>query len=169
MGIASGNPYVLDGNEWVATKELIPCTHGPTKLCRRECFEAIGGIQRNLGWDGIDDWNARMLGWETVTLGYLRVLHHRTWGAATGTLKSRVEQGQGDYFMGYHPLYMLFRGIRRMANKPYVIGGLMMLWSYVASWLTRREQVEPELGRFVRRTQLRVLASLLPISRGVDY
>lgn len=161
LGIASGLTYVFHGNEWVTEKARHSCTQGPTKLYRRECFEAIGGIQRSLGWDGIDDWKARMLGWQTVTFEYLRVLHHRAEGAAAGTLKSRVEQGQGAYFMGYHPLYMFARGIRRMISRPYVIGGCVMIWGYVASWLARREQVEPELVRFVRRTQLRLLASLV--------
>lgn len=161
LGIASGQPYVFNGKDWVTGKSLLPCTQGPTKLYRRECFEAIGGIRRSLGWDGIDDWTARMLGWQTVTFKHLRVLHHRTWGAATGSLKSRIEQGQGAYFMGYHPLFMLVRGIRRMVNRPYVVGGCAMIWGYVGSWLARREQVEPELIRFVRRTQLQLLASLV--------
>jgi len=56
---------------------------------------------------------------------------------------------------------MLLRCIRRMVDRPYVVGGLLMIWGYVASWLARREQVEPELARFVRRTQLRLLASLV--------
>jgi glycosyltransferase involved in cell wall biosynthesis len=161
LGIASGQPYAFDGQEWVTEKPLIPCTHGPTKLYRRECFEAMGGIPRSLGWDGIDDWKARMLGWQIMSFEYLKVLHHRAWGAATGTFKDRVEQGQGAYFMGYHLLYMLLRCIRRMVDRPYVVGGLLMIWGYVASWLARREQVEPELARFVRRTQLRLLASLV--------
>lgn len=161
LGIASGQTYVFNGREWVTGKALHPCTQGPTKLYRRECFEAIGGIPRSLGWDGIDDWKARMLGWRTVTFEYLKVLHHRNEGAATGTLKSRVEQGQGAYFMGYHPLYMFARGIWRMIHRPYVIGGCAVIWGYVASWLAGREQVEPELVRFVRCTQLRLLASLV--------
>jgi glycosyltransferase involved in cell wall biosynthesis len=158
LGIASGQPYVFDGKEWVTEKPLIPCTHGPTKLYRRECFEAIGGIQRSLGWDSIDDWKARMLGWQTASFEYLRVLHHRTWGAATGALKSRVEQGQGAYFMGYHPLYMLARCIRRMVDRPYVLSGLAMLWGYFSDWLKRREKVnDPAMIRFLRQNQLRRL------------
>ena len=167
LGIASGVPIELNGGKWDTWKALHSCTHGQTKLYRRECFEAIGGIPRSLGWDGIDDWKARMLGWQTVAFEYLRVLHHRIQGAATGTLKSRVERGQGAYFMGYHPLYMSLRGIRRMINRPYVIGGCAMIWGYVASWLARREQVESELVRFVRRTQLRLLASLVRSSLSI--
>lgn len=160
LGIASGQPYVFDGKEWVTEKPLIPCTHGPTKVYRRECFEAIGGIQRSLGWDGIDDWKARMLGWQIASFEHLRVLHHRKWGMATGNFKSKIEQGQGAYFMGYHPLYMIARGIRRMVDRPYVIGGLLMIWGYVASWLTGYERIaDPELLRYLRRTQLKLLAS----------
>jgi len=160
LGIASGQPYVFDGREWVTEKPLIPCTYGPTKLYRRECFEAMGGIPRSLGWDGIDDWKARMLGWQIVSFEHLRVLHHRTWGAATGSVKGRVEQGQGAYFMGYHPLYMLLRCVRRMVDRPYVIGGLLMMWGYIAAWLTGRERInDHELIRYLRRTQLKLLTS----------
>ena len=160
LGIASGQPYVFDGKEWGTQTSLIPRTHGPTKLYRRECFEAIGGIRRSLGWDGIDDWQARMLGWQTVTFDYLRVLHHRAYGAATGTIKSKIETGQGAHFMGYHPLYMIARCIWRMIDKPYVIGGLFIFWGYMAGWLTGRERIDDyELIYYLRRTQLKQLAS----------
>ena len=61
--------------------------------------------------------------------------------------------------MGYHPVYAIVRGIRRMADRPYVIGGGLMIWGYVASWLTGRERVDdPDLIRYLRRTQLKQLA-----------
>lgn len=162
LGIASGQVYHRDGAEWFTEKPLIPCTHGQTKLYRRECFEAMGGIPRSLGWDGIDDWKARMLGWQTVSFEYLKVLHYRPMGAATGSLKSRIEQGQGAYFMGYHPLYIIARGIRRMADRPYVAGGLLMIWGYVAAWLTDQERMtDHELIRYLRRTQLKLLTSYM--------
>jgi len=106
LGIASGQIYVFNGKEWVTGGALHSCTQGPTKVYRRECFEAIGGIQRSLGWDGIDDWHARMLGSETVTFKHLKVLHHRNEGAATGRLKSRVEQGRPSTIIGRLPPYL---------------------------------------------------------------
>ncbi|MFZ5917459.1 MAG: glycosyltransferase family 2 protein [Chloroflexota bacterium] len=159
LGIASGQTYVFDGQAWTAGTPLHDCTQGPTKLYRRECFEAIGGIPRSYGWDGIDDWKARMLGWHTETFRRLQVLHHRAEGEATGLLKSRIEQGRGAYFMGYHPAYMLARVARRMVTPPYVTGSLAMAWGYVSSWLARKEQIEPELARYVRRSQLEILIS----------
>jgi biofilm PGA synthesis N-glycosyltransferase PgaC len=162
LGIASGQPYVFNGKEWAKETPLIPCTYGPTKLYRRECFEAIGGLPRSLGWDGIDDWKAQLCGWQIESFEYLRVLHHRNYGEATGALTSRVEQGQGAYFMRYHPFYMLARSVKRMANKPWVIGGLMMLWGYLKAWLTGRERIDdPELIRYLRQTQMRALTARL--------
>jgi glycosyltransferase involved in cell wall biosynthesis len=168
LGITSGGIHVQTNGRWIIERYLTPWTSGPSKVYRRACFEAIGGLRRSLGWDGVDNWHAQMLGWEIGRDKRLRVLHHRPWGAATGNLKSRVEEGQGAYYMGYHPLFMLARGTWRMINRPYVIGGCAMIWGYVASWLTRRERVEPELVRFVQRAQLRLLASLLFKSREMD-
>ena len=147
----------------------MPWTSGPSKVYRRACIEAIGGLRRSLGWDGIDNWHALMLGWEVGRDKRLTVLHHRPPGMATGSLKGRIEEGRGAYFIGYHPLFMLARGIRRMMRRPYVIGGCAMIWGYVSSWLASNEQVEPELVRFVRKAQLKLLTSLLLGTRHKDY
>ena len=169
LGIASGQPYVFDGKEWVTEMPLIPCTYGPTKLYRRECFEAIGGIQRSLGWDGIDDWKARMLGWQTVNFEHLRVLHHRDYGAAIGAIKAKIETGRGAYFMGYHPLYMIARCVRRMVDKPYVIGGLMTMWGYLTGWVVGSKRIDDaDLVRYLRRTQVERLASFVRPRRPVS-
>lgn len=169
LGITSGKINVQTNGRWTPERFLTPWTSGPSKVYRRTCFEAIGGLRRHLGWDGVDNWHAQMLGWEIGSDKCLKVLHHRSWGAATGSLKSRMEEGQGAYYIGYHPLFLFVRSTWRMTSRPYVIGGCAMIWGYVASWLTGSEQVEPELVRFVRRNQLRLLAPLLRKSRDMDY
>ena len=156
LGIAGGECYVLDGGVWVS--EGTHHVRGSTKVYRRECFEAIGGLKRSLGWDGVDVWKARMLGWKTVCFTDLKVLHLRPVGADTGKIKGKIETGRAAYFIGYHPLFMLARGLRRMADKPYVLGGLALLGGYFGDWLTRRERVDdPELINYVRQAQLRAL------------
>lgn len=167
LGIASGQPYTPRGSEWATRQAHYPCTYGPTKVYRRQCFEAIGGLRRSLGWDGIDDWHARMLGWEARSFSHLIVLHHRHYGAAYGKLQGFIEQGQGAYFMGYHPLYLFARAVRRMFIWPYFAAGVGMIWGYLMSWLAGREQVEPELARFVRREQLRLLSGLVRSRLGI--
>jgi hypothetical protein len=129
---------------------------------RRACFEAIGGLVSALGWDGLDEWKAMAQGWEVRSFLHLKVYHYRVTGAATGSLKSRVEQGYGAYYMGYHPLFILARGLRHMRNRPYLIGGLMMIVAYfMAGWRGHERVADPEVIRYVRQTQIRQLAGLL--------
>jgi biofilm PGA synthesis N-glycosyltransferase PgaC len=158
LGIAGGSCYVRTGDGGVLEANDPHHVRGATKVYRRTCFEAIGGLVPSLGWDGIDEWKARMLGWEVRSFPDLKVLHYRPLGTGTGKLRSKIEMGRAAYFIGYHPLFMLARGIRRMADKPYVLGGLAMLWGYFGDWLKRREQVnDPAMIRFVRHNQLKRL------------
>jgi glycosyltransferase involved in cell wall biosynthesis len=162
LGITGGGVYErLDGENWVlqATKDHV---RGPTKVYRRTCFEAIGGLVPALGWDGVDEWKALTLGWKVRSFLNLKVLHYRCTGAATGLLKSRIEQGYGAYYMGYHPLFMIARGMQHMASRPYLVGGIAMIMAYFWAGLRGQERLqEPSVIHFVRRTQLRQLAGLL--------
>jgi biofilm PGA synthesis N-glycosyltransferase PgaC len=163
LGIVGGGVYErLPGRDkWVlqASKDHV---RGPTKVYRRTCFDAIGGLMPALGWDGVDEWQARAIGWEARTFIELKVLHYRFTGAATGALKSKIEQGYGAHYMGYHPLFMIARGIRHMFNRPYLIGGLAMITAYFAAAWRRREQLpDPAIIDYIRRTQLKLLAGQL--------
>jgi len=168
LGITGGGVYErLDGKNWTlqAAKDHV---RGPTKVYRRACFEAIGGLVPALGWDGIDEWKALTLGWEVQSFLYLKVWHYRITGAATGSLKSRIEQGYGAYFMGYHPLFMIARGLRHMLNRPYVMGGLAMILTYFLAWLRGLEQLpDPAVTRYVSQTQWRQLLDLLTTGKPI--
>jgi len=162
LGIAGGGVYERrDGEDWVlrATKDHV---RGPTKVYRRTCFEAIGGLVPALGWDGVDEWKALVLGWQVQSVLELKVYHYRFTGTATGPLRSRIEEGYGAHYMGYHPLFMIARGIRRMFARPYLVGGMAMIIAYFTAWLRGRERLpDPSVILYVRRTQLRQLAGLL--------
>ncbi len=161
LGIAGGGVYEkLDGQKWTldATRDHV---RGPTKVYRRACFEEIGGLVPMLGWDGLDEWQALTMGWEVQSFLELKVFHYRITGAATGSLKARLEQGQGAYTMNYHPLYLIARGLYHLGQRPYVIGGIAMILGYVNAWLRRREQIaEPDVVSYIHRTQLKKLATL---------
>jgi poly-beta-1,6-N-acetyl-D-glucosamine synthase len=162
LGITGGGVYErLSGQTWrlQATRDHV---RGPTKVYRRACFEEIGGLLPVLGWDGVDEWQALTHGWRVRSFLDLEVYHYRATGAATGRLKSRIEQGYGAYFIGYHPLFIIARALRHAFSRPYIIGGLAMIAAYLAAWLGGRQPVpDPAVVRFVRRTQLRQLLGLL--------
>lgn len=158
LGIGGGNCYVNQNGLW--TPEETDQTHvrGATKMYRRACFEAIGGLVAYLGWDGIDEWQARTRGWQVQSFLDIIIYHHRITGAATGLLRGRIEQGRAAYFMGYHPLFMLFRSMRRMVEPPLILGGLALWWGYAGDWLRWREQInDPLMIQFLQKNQLQRL------------
>ncbi|HSQ17941.1 MAG TPA: glycosyltransferase family A protein [Anaerolineales bacterium] len=162
LGIAGGGLYERpDGKTWVlyTTRDHV---RGCTKVYRRGCFEAIGGLVASMGWDGIDEWKALAMGWRVESFLRLPIYHYRFTGAATGYLKSCIEQGGGAYRMGYHPLFMIARGIRRITDRPYVIGGAAMIGAYFVAWLRKQELLaDPPVVRYIRQTQMKKLVGLI--------
>jgi glycosyltransferase involved in cell wall biosynthesis len=162
LGVTGGAVYEkLDGKHWVLQSHR-DHVRGPTKVYRKACFEAIGGLAPTLGWDGLDEWKALSKGWEVQSFMDLKVYHYRITGGATGLIKSRVEQGQGAYCMSYHPLFLIARGIGQLPKKPYIIGGIAMTLAYFMAFLQGRERIsDPAVKKFIRNTQLKKLAGLL--------
>lgn len=162
LGIAGGSLYErIDGKTWTL-RSAPDHVRGPIKMYRRTCFEAIGGLEGVLGWDGIDEWAALAKGWEVRSFDEMHVFHHRATGAATGKLRSKLEQGYGAHYMGYYPLYTLARGIWHMCMRPYVIGGLTLVLGHLLAWLQGHKQYwDQSVLRYVRRTQRKQIASLL--------
>ena len=69
--------------------------------------------------------------------------------------------GRGIWFMGYHPLYAIASGVFRMHERPYVIGGLIIIASYLYAAIRRDPQFEDkEFVRELRRWQLEKLRRL---------
>jgi glycosyltransferase involved in cell wall biosynthesis len=145
---------------------------GTLKCYSRECFEAIGGMREQLGWDIIDETYARMRGYRTRSYEDLVVHHHRPAGSADGTLRGRARHGLGLYMTHFPPGWVTVRAIFRMGRaRPRVIGGVAFLYGYVRAAVTRAPRVEDqEFRRFVRRElrerMLGALRSRLPARAG---
>lgn len=114
---------------------------GPIKTIRKSVFEQMQGFVPMLGWDIIDLVKIRSLGYRTVCLPDLAVLHLRQTAAATGILRGNVRMGHGAYVIGTHPLFALGRAVYRMFEPPYVLAGLALGYGYFKSWFKRAEQM----------------------------
>jgi glycosyltransferase involved in cell wall biosynthesis len=138
--------------------------NGQCQLFRRECFEEIGGYVPNRG--GGIDWiavtTARMKGWETRSFPERTFCHHRPMGTAgSSVMGARFHYGKKDYFLGGHPLWQLFRGTFQMTKKPYIVGGLGLLYGYFSCWITRADRpISDELMQFHRAEQISRLKAL---------
>ncbi len=131
---------------------------GATKIYRRACWDAIGGLLREAGWDTLDEVKANMLGWHTFTFEELRLIHHRHTGGADGSGKNWVKNGRANYVVGYHPLFMLAKCLKRLVAKPYGIASVGLLIGFLSGYFKRLPQVNDRaLIRYLRQQQMRKL------------
>lgn len=155
LGIAGGDVYNItqSGSEL----EVQPRFHvrGATKIYRRGCWEAIGGLLRAPGWDTLDEVKANMLGWRTRSFSDYHVLQHRITGGADGAWKNFVKNGRANYISGYHPAFVAAKCAKRMFAPPYLLGALGILTGYVSGYLNREPQVaDGDLVRYLREQQM---------------
>jgi len=137
LGSASGKVYLeLDNGNFTKERMADEMVAGQVNFYRRECFENIGGFVREVMWDGIAYHRARMEGWQTRSFEDqdLKIIHRRLMGSShQSILTGRKRWGMGQYFMGTHPLYILAIGVYRMLERPFIIGGIMIIWGYLNS------------------------------------
>jgi hypothetical protein len=161
LGIGGGEIYhELDGK---LRLESNPKFHvrGATKIYRRACWEAIGGLYAAPGWDTIDEVKAGMLGWETRAFDDLRLLHHRLTGSAEGLVRDRMKHGVACYISGYHPLFVAASCVYRLIKKPYVVGSMAMCYGFLKGCFTRPPRLDdPQMIKYIRAQQLRRLCGL---------
>lgn len=102
LGMFAGFCYIENEEGNWKKEQLTNNDHirGPLKAYRKECFEAIGGLRKEMGWDTVDELLARYYGWQTQTEEKLQVKHLKP----TGKLyKSSLAKRYGEalYKMDY--------------------------------------------------------------------
>lgn len=162
LGIAGGVLVEPVGSEWRLMKTDPRHVRGALKMYRSECFEAIGGLREQLGWDGIDQAYAQMRGYRTASLPHIVARHHRPCGTADGVLRGRVRGGQTHYILGFSPRWALLKCIKYATLRPVGISGVAFLYGYLRAYLGSVPRVEDvEYRRFRRRDErLRILRAL---------
>lgn len=139
---------------------------GATKIYRRACWEAIQGLWPAAGWDTIDEVKANMLGWKTYSFPELRLLHHRFTGTEEGLVRDRVKHGMACYISGYHPLFVTASCLRRITQKPYVVGAAAIMYGFLkAQWNRPPRPEDQSYVAYIRGQQLRRLFGMETIWR----
>ena len=158
LGIGGGTLYHVERG--VVITETCPLFHvrGATKIYRRTCWDAMGGLRMGPGWDTIDEIKANMLGWRTRNFPNIKAQHLRPTGAAEGAWRDAVKNGQAEYFSGYHPLFMLVKCLKRVVQRPYLTSAAGLFWGFASAYLTRSPKFEDKaLVNYVRKQQMRRL------------
>jgi len=134
---------------------------GATKIYRRACWEAIGGLWPAPGWDTIDEVMANMLGWKTYSFPDLHLLHHRFTGTEEGLFRDRVKHGVACYVSGYHPLFVTASCLHRLTKRPYLVGSVGIMYGFLKAHMSRRPRPENRLYLdYIRSQQLRRLCGM---------
>ncbi|UWQ23185.1 glycosyltransferase family 2 protein [Jannaschia sp. W003] len=161
IGTCSGKPYVRRGGTLVSERRGDEMSVGMTKFYRADCFRDIGGFVHEVMWDAIDCHKARSLGWRAVSWDDpdLRFEHLRPMGSSQVSIwEGKRRHGFGQYYMGSDPLYFAATCAFRMAEPPYVLGGLAMMQGYLGAWTRGTERHgDADLVRYIRAWQRRAL------------
>lgn len=145
LGSASGKPYLLEGEKLILERMNDEMVAGQINFYRRQCFEDIGGFVKEVHWDGIAFHKARMKGWRTRSINdpNLIFIHQRLMGSSEkGIISGRLRWGKGQYFMGTHILYIFAIAFYRIWEKPYVMGGLLILVGYFKAMIEKVPRYE---------------------------
>jgi glycosyltransferase involved in cell wall biosynthesis len=161
LGIGGGGIYHEENGSLVLERNPRFHVRGATKIYKKECWEALGGLVQAPGWDTIDELKANMLGWSTRTFPHLRLSHYRYTGSADGAWKDCIKNGRANYVTGYHPLFMLLKCAARIRKKPYLTGSAGLMWGFVSGYLRRLPRVQDRLLiRYTRAQQMRKIMML---------
>ena len=161
IATCSGKAYIEIGNELVTERHGDETSIGASKFYRVSCFKELGGFVREVMWDGIDCHRCRMKGWNACSWDDpdLRFVHLRPMGSTQqGILTGRMRHGFGQYYMGTGLVWMLATTVYRIPEKPYVVGGLFILFGWIKSWLKGLPRYEEEgFRKFLRNYHRRAL------------
>jgi poly-beta-1,6-N-acetyl-D-glucosamine synthase len=162
LGIGGGVLVEQVGSEWRLMRTAPHHVRGALKLYRRECFEAIDGVQELLGWDGIDQTYARMRGYATRSFEHIVARHHRAVGSADGILRGRVRGGATHYALGFSFPWVVLKALKYGRMRPVGISAAAFMYGYLqAMWHSAPKVQDAEYRRFVRRDERRRLLGAL--------
>ena len=161
IATCSGKAYIERNGHVENERHGDETSIGASKFYRMSCFKAIGGFVREVMWDGIDCHRCRMLGWIACSWDdpELRFIHLRPMGSSQHSVfAGRMRHGYGQYFMGTGLPWMIATAIYRIPERPYVIGGLLILLGWLKNALQGNPRYEdPQFREFLCRYQWRAL------------
>ncbi|MGD0792496.1 MAG: glycosyltransferase family A protein [Terriglobales bacterium] len=155
LGIAGGGLYIeKDGHMEL---ELEPAYHvrGAVKMYRRQCFEQIGGLATQIGWDTIDEVYAWTKGWKTRSFFQYRVSHRRPTGFGLCTSRIYFERGKAEYFSWSSPLFVLIKTAKIALGEIAPLKALRFLAGFICGYLAQERRIQDPLFVKTRRDQQR--------------
>ena len=152
LGIASGTCYERIDGEFRERHVTGDHVWGAARAYRKEVLPVVMPLEPRMGWDGIDQIKANLVGWRTATFKELPFFHHRPEGARDGAGRNaRVNQGRASYYMGYRPTYLVLRSVFALRHDRAALG---LVWGYAREAAARGPRcADPSIRDYVRSQQ----------------
>ena len=161
LGIGGGTIYQSENGQSRVDSVGDPPFHvrGATKIYRRACWENISPLIKSPGWDTLDEVKANLHGWTTRTFADQKLIQLKPTGGADGNWHNWFKNGRANYIVGYHPVFMLLKCVKRAFHKPFLLVSMALLAGFCSGYILRIPQAsDDEAIRYLRRQQiLRVL------------
>ncbi|MBV8551255.1 MAG: glycosyltransferase family 2 protein [Acidobacteriaceae bacterium] len=161
LGIAGGGLYVESACG--VRLERAPEYHvrGAVKMYRRECFQQIGGLAPQIGWDTIDEVRAWTKGWSTRSFFQYRVIHRRPTGGGLKLNRIYFERGKAEYYTWSHPLFVLAKALKLTREFKRCDAPACFVAGFCACYLQSLPRLQDrDFVRTRRRQQLGRVATL---------
>jgi len=130
------------------------------QLFRKKIFDSIGGYlpMPYGGSDTVAEDMVRMSGYEVKSFKQLIVRHHKPILSGEGWQKGAIRQGKMDYSIGTHPLFEMFRCLRRIIyGKSRALVVFRIIGYFMAVVKNEKSSLAPDIIKFIRKRQMRKL------------
>ena len=149
LGMASGTCYELERGEWRQRHVTGSTVWGAARAYRRECLHEVLPLEQRMGWDGVDEFRANALAWNTEVYQELPFCHHRREGQRDGSARrARFAQGQAARYLGYRFWYLVLRALWHARREPAAA-------AMIQGYLTAALRGGPSLANTEARSYLR--------------
>ncbi len=153
LGIAGGGLYIEKNGTLQLEMEPLYHVRGAVKMYRRACFEQIGGLTTQIGWDTIDEVRAWMHGWKTRSFFEYQVIHRRPTGLGLPSNRIFRERGKAEYYSWSSPLFVVMKTGKIAITDSAPFKALNFLGGFVWAYVAREQRLEDKRFVEVRRTQ----------------
>jgi poly-beta-1,6-N-acetyl-D-glucosamine synthase len=167
LGIAGGGLYNEDHGELRLERDPDFHVRGALKMYRRQCFQDIGGLTTEIGWDTIDEVYAWTKGWKTRSFYEYKVIHCRSTGEALYPSQIYWERGRAEFLTWSHPLFVLGKCFKIALTQRSIMKPAAYCSSFLWCYLNCEHRIkDAAFTRARRRQQWGRIARFLTFGRG---
>lgn len=113
---------------------------GGGMVCRRTCFEDIGGYYITYSPDSILGVKALLKGWGVKRFNEIKIIQMRETSSAEGLKKGYIIRGASAHYLNTNPLFVVLKAFNYCLRRPHYIG-FAYLYGYFNSLIKRKEQI----------------------------